>query len=536
MEATEKPLKKRLPAYAVLCFFAAWNVCFYMPMDIYIANANDIEIPIKPLAACLGLVTLGVFAVTFAVCALTKGRANRIIRAVLFGVSVAFYIQGNFLAVKMGTLNGEQYSPPVWRTLLSAAIWLVVLAAAFVLLWKLPEEFDGLVPRVAAALFVVQLVALGISAYQNIPKYGADKLEQIFNGESMYYCSTKDLELYGKNKSVIVIIADEYDSFLFDGALKEDPDSVSEFDGFTYYTNAVGRYRLTTPTLAYITSNGIDDEAYKDLTFYESAAANYKVNFYTDTMIPPSSVLEDFCDNIGRAKLSLGEAMTYTTDVYRLAFFRCMPEPLKPLFWFDGQSIGDGLAKSLERRVRSELGAGLYDCHDLEFYNELPQELSTTDEDVFKFIYIRGIHSPRTVTKDLEPCENNTVSVEDTAIAVNRIVNEYLRILKENGVYDSCEILFMADHGLTDHLDKRFPMLMYKPANQTETGIKVSKAPISYDEMFPTLIKLAGGEPPSRTIFDIAEDEKRTRFFGEENRRITETDKIIESQRLTAES
>lgn len=528
MEAEEKPLKRGIASYIILCFFAAWNVCFFLPTDIYVANANDIEIPIKPLAACLGIVTLAVFAVTLAVCILTRGKANRIFRAALFGVSIAFYIQGNFLAVNMGEFNGERYALSFWRSAFSVAVWLAVLAAAFVLLWKLPEEFDGLVGRIAAALLVVQIAALGISAYNNIPKYSFEELNYIFNGEHISYCSVKDFDLYSKNKNVIILIADEYDSYLFDGAIKEAPETVSEFDGFTYYTNAVGKYGLTDQSIAYITSGGTIGRGYNDLTFFETAAENYKTNFYSLTQIPPASVTRNYCDNVGTVKLSLREAMGYAKGVFRISFFRCMPEPLKQLFWFDGRNIGSDIEAILEKKVEAELSAELYDFENLEFYNNLPRELTVTDEDVFKFIYFFGVHAPRSVTKDLEIGGGSGISPEEEAIAVNKIVNEYLKILKENGVYDNSEIIIMADHGLTCHLNKMYPLLMYKPANQAETGITVSKAPISYEEMFPTLKMLVGAKPGGRTIFDIAEDEQRVRYFGEDNIEITETDKPSE--------
>ncbi len=523
MKTKEKPLKQGIASYIMLCLFAAWNVCFFMPLDIYIPNANDIQIPLKPLAACLGIVTAAVFAALLLGCVFIKGKANRIFRAVIFGLSVAFYIQGNFLAVDMGSLNGQEYSLTAWKVVQSIVIWLGILVILFAVLWKLSDEFDGLVLYISAAVFVVQIAALGITAYNTFPNYSAEELEAILHGKSVPYCSALDLELYSKNKNLIVIIADEYDSFLFDNTLEQAPDSVSEFDGFTYYTNTTGKYG---GAIAWITSGNGTNERYKDLTFYENAAANFKANFYSEITVPPASIASKYCDNIGRMKLTLGESAKCTKSVYRLVLFRCMPEILKPLFWFDGVNIREGLDESFNKRVKAELGAGLYDYDVQGFYNNLPRELAKTDEDVFKFIYMYGVHAPRLVTKDLEPSEE-PVSPGEAAVAVNKIINEYFRILKENGVYDNSEIIFMADHGLTGHYDKKFPLLMYKPAHQTETGIKISNAPISYDDIFPTLVKLTGGEPKARTIFDIAEDEERVRYFGENTAEFSGNPKII---------
>lgn len=528
METKEKPLKQGIVSYIMLCLFAAWNVCFFLPMDIYAANADDIKIPVKPLALCLGIVTLAVFAVALLICIFTKGKANSIICAAIFGVSLAFYIQGNFLAVDMGEMNGERYTLSFWKTALSIAVWLVIMIGVFVLRHKLPEEFEGIVPRIAAALFIVQFAALGISAFKGLQKYDADMQEIILTGESMPYFSKKNMELYSENKNVIIILADAYDSHLFDKTLSGSPETLSEFDGFTYYTNALGRYPSTDIAFAHFTSGSGVEKQYKDTLFFESSTKNFKGNFYSAHDIPPVSVLDDFYDNTGYVTLSLGESMMYTKDIYRLAFFRCMPEPLKPLLWFDAQNMGGDITQRLESKITKEAGSGLYSSDNLDFYNSLPRELETTDENVFKFFYILGVHAPRTVTKNLErAAKDEYIEAEDEAIAVNKIVNEYLKILKDNGVYDNSDIVFMADHGYSD-FDKKYPLFMYKPANQTEKGIKISKAPISYDELFPTFKMLVGAEPGGQTIFDIAEDEQRVRTFGFYDEKVTETEKPTE--------
>ena len=315
------------------------------------ANANDIETPIRPLAAYLGLVTLGIFAAAFLTCLLIKGRVNRIFRAILFGISMAFYIQGNFLALNMGMLNGERYEVPAWKAALNIVIWLAVLAAPFVILQKLPDKFDELLPRISEAVLLIQLIALGASAYINIPKYSMEKLDAILTGDAVPYCSAIDLDLYSTNKNLLIIIADEYDSFCFDNAIEEDPGSISEFDGFTYYANTIGKHNMTMPAVAHITTGDPDAAAYRDQTFYRNVSENFKANFYCDTTVPLASVTSKYCGNIGYTKITLGDTRKYSKNLFKLVFFRCMPEVLKPLFWFDGENIGEGLDALLEERL-----------------------------------------------------------------------------------------------------------------------------------------------------------------------------------------
>ena len=486
-------------------------------MDIFLANAEDIAFPIKPLMIFMGLVTAAVFAALLLVCVLTRGKANGIIRAIVFGVSAAFYIQGNFLAVNMGLINGSKYELPVWKAALNIVIWLVILAAPFFILIKFPSIFDNVLSYVSMAIIVIQIIALAVSAFVNLQKYVEGSGSEIFDGDTRWINTALDIDTYSKNKNLIVILADEYDSFCFDSAIKDDPDSVSEFDGFTYYANTVGKYGFTDLSLRYIFA--ADKTAYRDHTFLKTVSENYKSNFYGDVVLISAAAVSKYSDNIILKKISLGDTRGYAGSIYKISFFRCMPEILKPFFQSDGD-LGHELSSKTTDHLDLTNGVPEYSYDDLNFYNSMPRELKSTEDNVFKFFYILGLHNPRNVTRDLERAPGNSdVSIEDEAVAVNKIVNEYLKILKDNGMYDNSEIIFMADHG--HYYDKKFPLLMYKPAHQTETGIKVSNAPISYDDIFPTFVMLAGGEPNGRTIFDIGEDEERVRYFGDTDIEVT---------------
>lgn len=532
MNIKEKLLKlqngeksQKIASYIALCFFSAFNICFFIPMDISIANARDIAFPLKTLAIYMGILTLCVFAVLFLICMLTKGKANTIFRSIVFGISMGLYVQGNFLATNLGQLDGSQFEVSAWKSVLDAAVWIVISAAPFFIMRKFPNIFDNVLSYIPVAVIVIQVIALAVSALIHMPAYDIATLAKTLYDDGWAFCSTEGLDLYSQNKNLIVLLADEYDSFYFDNAIKEDPDSVSEFDGFTYYSNTVGAYCLTHSSIAYITTGKPYTETqtlvnsygsayvngYSNRELFDNLSSRFKTNFYCDTETPPAAITAEYSDNIVFKKATLADAYYYSYTVYQISLFRCMPEFLKSLFWYGGQQVKSNL--NLLQGIVS------YEYDNMSFYNNMPRELRTTNEDVFKFIYILGLHNPRYTTKDLN-YTNQPVSPEEEAIAVNKIVNEYLKVLKENGVYDNSDILFLADHGLTGHEDKKYPLLMYKPANQTESGIKISNAPISHDDLYPTLIMLSGGEPKSRTIFEIAEDEQRVRHFIETNENV----------------
>ncbi len=490
-----------------LCLFAAFDICFAVPLDLFLNNTADIAFPIKPLICFMAALSAVVFAVLFAGCMLIRGKANDIYRSLIFGISLALYVQSALLSLYMSILDGKRYEVGFGKAALNILIWAALIAVPFVLRRKFPESFNATLVFVSLGIIVTQIISLNVSYNKCQKSWSDEQAELVLYGKTKPVCTAKDIEVYGKNKNLIVVLADAYDSFVFDETMEKAPDSLSEFDGFTYYSNTVGRYCATTCATAYITT-GVPfettvDAQYDNLEFYDTVSKNFKTNIYSALTAPPAEISMKYASNVAYKEVDSDNFMLYIKSLYKLTFFRTMPEVMKPLFLEDTAYFGKDLRS----------GTLEYDYDMLNFYNRMPRELTVNDEDTFKFIYLYGLHPARNVTSDLKRSKQEVEPFEQ-AVAVNKIIGEYFKILKDNGVYDNSDILVLADHGLDESYGKKYPLLMFKPAHQTETGIKVSDAPISHSDLYPTLLKLASGQPEERTIFDIGEDEQRTRLFS----------------------
>lgn len=501
----------------ILCIFAAFNVCFFTPIDIFFANADELAFPIKLMSLYLGIITVAVAAALFLGCVLIRGKANGIYRAVIFAASLALYIQGNFLSINMGKLLGDDYRVSVGRTVLDIAVWAIIFAAVFIIRRKFSEQFEKAVTYVSAAVIFIQLVAL-VSAFIQCMKHSQPStISTLLGGVqdlsiNMAACTNDDLDVYSSEKNFIIIMPDEYDSHCFDEALKQG--SPAGFDGFTYYTNTVGMYHWTQEAIPYAFINSsVYSEG--DETFLQTVAQNYEARVYADYNIPDPKLMIKYCDNYINVVVLFRDGFSYTKSLLELTMFRVLPEPLKPFVIpeYKGLAQIDYTLPDNKERYRGD---------NLFFYNNFPRELTITDTPQFKYIYLDGLHLPRNMNKDMQRV-NDTVSLEDTTDVVNKMIGEYLETLKEYGVYDNSDIFIMADHGVREEYKDcsvMTPLLMYKPAYSTDTGIKISNAPISHADLFPTYVKLAGGEPEERTIFDISEDEERVRRFAGNNANI----------------
>lgn len=498
----------------ILCIFAAFNVCFFTPMDVFFANSDELAFPIALMSLYLGIITVAVAAVLFLASVLIRGKANGIYRTVVFAASIALYIKGNFLSMNMGSLLGDEYRISVGRTVLDITVWVIIFAAAFILRWKFSKQFESAITYVSAAVIFIQLVALVTGFIQCIKYSQPSVIKTLLGGVqdlniNMAACTNDDLEVYSSEKNFIIIMPDEYDSHCFDEALKQG--APAGFDGFTYYTNTVGMHKWTQHAVPYafinspVYSNG-------DETFFQTVTQNYETRFYAESTVPDPWFMYKYCRNYIDVTVPYRDSFSYANTLLELALFRVLPEPLKPFVLPEYEKIGniDYTLPDNKEYYRSD---------NLDFYNNFPRELTITDTPQFKCIFLKGLHSPRNTDTNMQRV-NDTVSLEDTTEVVNKIIGEYLQTLKEYGVYDNSDIFIMADHGYRNEYKDcsvMTPLFMYKPAYSTDTGIKISNAPISHADLFPTYVKLAGGEPEERTIFDIPEDEERVRYFAEDN-------------------
>ena len=107
--------------------FFAFTLFFFGPYEFYLSNYEQITIGTRFLMIALVPVSLAVFAVTFLLCLSAKGRAEPIVNAAVFGAALAFYLQGNYLSMGMGELDGSRYEPSALRLAVNTVIWLALL-------------------------------------------------------------------------------------------------------------------------------------------------------------------------------------------------------------------------------------------------------------------------------------------------------------------------------------------------------------------------------------------------------------------------
>ena len=135
----------------------------------------------------------------------------------------------------------------------------------------------------------------------------------------------------------------------------------------------------------------------------------------------------------------------------------------------------------------------------------------------FSYYLFRGCHAPYLFDENCEKTDEKVTVKEATRGALTN-VNEYLRQLKELGIYDSSTIIVTSDHGrsgtITELDAPRVVSMFYKPAG-AKGEMKESLSPQQLVNVRPTVLKEMGLDYADYgTPFDeVLEDADVTRYM-----------------------
>jgi arylsulfatase A-like enzyme/tetratricopeptide (TPR) repeat protein len=128
------------------------------------------------------------------------------------------------------------------------------------------------------------------------------------------------------------------------------------------------------------------------------------------------------------------------------------------------------------------------------------------EKPLFLFLHLFEPHSP---WEPPEPFRSRYRDRYDGEVArADEIVGGFLGTLKEMEIYDDAIVVFLSDHGegLRDHGEEEHGVLLYREAIHVPLIVKLPgarrgnatvSAPVALTDLFPTLARLTGLEPPA---------------------------------------
>ena len=517
---------------AVLTF--VFTFIMFGPFELYIANMSYLVFGIKQLLPPIiiaGIIILAVFTVLLA---LLRGKIFNAVVSIVIGITIAGYIQGNYINIDHGTLDGTGivWQDFKWQMLVNLFVWAAIILVPVILcyfsrdIWK---SFVRIVSLVLVAMQVFGAVYLVIkSAYQ---------INSNISDDGYFECSEQFK--VSKNKNTIVFLLDRMDKKYMDELLKRDPELCEKLSGFTYYKNFTGSYSRTFPSVAYLLSGvkydyDIPSAEYMKKAMSESnffgalQAAGYESRLYTDTQYVTGSV-ESFNGTVKNAKSTEGKAkpMKILSAMLNLSAYRYSPEAMKPYFHIYTDNIA-------QKYIFGNKDGSIYTVDDAEFYAAFRKKGITTEDNAgsFVFYHLQGAHDPFTMNEKGEAVTLAYLNYEESMYKQIRgdfkMILSYIKQLKAAGVYDNTTIIITADHRRTgtapsleeatgENYGERVLTLLIKEAGaDTKQPLKTSMKQVCQANLHKTFLRSMGvnyEDDGVRAIEDIGEDEEITRYF-----------------------
>ncbi len=515
-----------LIASLCLCFM----LFVYAPMELYLTNIEEFwmrfDNMLFPCAA--------VFALSFAACAAVLyfvRRINKKLYYIILSAEVALtfssYIQGNFFVKNLPPTTGAKidwnaYPAERLKSILAIVILLaVMLVLYFILHEKVIENIAKIGCGCLCLLLAVTLVSLVLTT---------DKTKA-----SMMVSTEKDKYTMSETQNFIVLMLDATDGKNFKTLLEQDEELRSLADGFTYFDNTLSCYAYTTRSLPNVFTGKwyendvpfaeFESKSLSDSLFFnELKKQGYHTGLYeVEDLSLPEKDANNYLENYANAVVSFKKPNIYK-HIVKMGGMKFYPWDLKRFVW--KMSLSNKYLRSVEGDYP------MFSWNTIEFYDQLRDEnpIELTKDKCARVIHIEGAHVPFDYDADFNLIDD--ARYNDKVIATGKSVKEYLKCLKESGVYDNASIVILADHGYCEgdeheenNVKNRFnPMLMVKGVGESHE-LKFSDAPISYADLDKSFVKLINGAS-SDDCFDYKSGDTRERrllfFYYNDTAHMTE--------------
>lgn len=497
-----------------LFIFAPLEIMSGIWLDVWFDVTHMIGVVLLLFAVCFCVVSFGGM-----VCELVLPKALYFYQSLIVGVTLAFYIQGNFMKSDFGTLDGEaiDWSQYKGDSAVSVLIWIVLIAGTILWASRKKENFIKSSKVIIGVVLLTQLVTLITLAFTSDMIQVKDSAE--YSAENQF--------TYAKEDNMIILVLDAYDSQVFQHIL-DNPEGVNyeeQFENFTYYPDTVGIYSRTFYAIPqmltgskYVKQSDFDEyvnNAYRESPFFdELQEKNYSINLYTNEGYPTEADVYSMIENYipaGTNRMQVSSNSKMMEYWLKLIGIRYLPVPLKQYCWFYSGELHD---------IRDFDGhQEVFDVNTHNFSYDFDEMETTASQGTFHFYHVEGVHTPYTFDRYFEKTGKNEWG-KDAMIEAGRgalvMVRQYLDRLKELGIYDDSVIIIMADHGghwvedEGDYLRRHNPLLLVKGKNEKHT-FSISEKAISYEDLQGAYINLLDGMT-GEGVFSV-ESKERQRIY-----------------------
>jgi hypothetical protein len=503
---------------------------FATPLLIALNNPSDVTTPIPVVLLTLLILVTTLTGTTYITVKLAKPKWQRRISRIVLGLGIIFVLQGNLIhdLFYYGEFDGAAVN---WRSS-GWIFWLELVAfslAVPIVLWLLLRARK--IPDFVIYLPLLSCIVLLIPTILRQAREPSLDVDQSFDQKVFEF---------SRQLNLVHLLPDALQSDIVHQVLKENPALANGFSGFTLYTDHLGLYKGTAPTVPALfngrpyglhlglsgkrTVSGIQEHAYTNTL----AENGFRLDYVPTNAVycideAETCVPRPFNDLKAHGYYNYRSPWYSVRLVTDLVLFRHTPMYFKEMIydngnWLFSETTTDGSSPYPDPVIREWID-------NISIVEGPPR---------YKFYHSIGSHRP--VQWD-EQCnfrpdlEHNRDNAKKQTICVLRGISNFLDKLKKEEIYDNTAIIITGDHGcvieandITGTASNRsLPLIAYSQARPTflvkpiaSSGpLVMSSVPTSILDVAPTALDLVGlsGSSEGLSALRLKEGQVRKRLF-----------------------
>lgn len=508
---------KKITYPILLSFLMSYMLFVYEPIVMFANNKKEFWFDIYTMLPSLIIIVLSLCAIAslfyFFIYKTNKKLCN-IIVIIHFIIMVILYIHGNFFASKLNILDGTNFILEKHYIDILISIFIIFIIASLTMISIKKNSIDKTIKiskYISLTIFIMLTSGLVYTLIET-PKV-LDKREHSI------LATNKNITSYSSKTNFIIFLIDGADSRVFDKA-RINSKYKDIFTDFTYYPDTMAPYGNTSNSVPFLFS-GIWDEKKESYEKYSKKAYkkspllnllkknNYEINLYeTEFIMEYESALN--IANFSYKKRRMNPFLFFKQELKYISF-KYLPYFLKQYSNINSFKLS---AENLGAMNNSIDEYGFYDWDNIINYDYITRsEFKKKKSKEFKFFHIEGPHLPFNMDENLNIISDGTY--EKKSKATLKILDEYLKKLKENNIYNNSIIIFVADHGLSE--DENFrgrqnPILYIKGIDEHHK-FKISDKPISFLDLIDSYQELMKGKKSDELFANIKQPRKRRYLY-----------------------
>ena len=432
---------------------------------------------------------------------------------VLFGLGLLIWFQGTFLAGDYGVLDGrglnwQAFTFPAWLDIL---LWIGVL---FGFTTGHRQISNAVVPA-SVALIALQFVAVAHTGLTNETPLWDERAE--INGappEGIFH--------YSHEHNVVQLILDNFQTDIFEEIVEEEG-LTGKFDGFVLFRENAAVTPYTSLAIPSIFSGRIFDGTEPPSIFFQRGVQEgfhnelhvqgHTVNLSTMRSLADSSYDHHYLVPSIYGATARELVHSESTQLLDITLFRHVPHLFRYWVYNDNNWRLRPVLLDPETLPKSF-------AHK-QFFRDYMERLDPRlDGRAYHFLHLWPPHPPYVTTADGEyagkTLPNTRENYKNEARAILLQVVDFIKVLKDRGIYDNTLVVLHSDHGGAFEPEftpaRTLALKAIKPRN-SRGPLRISDAQVSLADLAATILdeENLGIDWPGRSVFDVSEDEVRER-------------------------